>query len=96
MKDLRALVSAICIDEEREKCEIEFGDNLEWACENCEKRRLEDLDLLPYTIKLLEIRTLKAAGYPLRANDLTYEEWIDLGRIEQWLQTSEPLNLNLL
>lgn len=25
-------------------------------------------------------------GYPLRANDLTPEEWQDLGRINQWLE----------
>jgi hypothetical protein len=30
---------------------------------------------------------MKNGGYPFRANDLTIEEWIDLGRIEQCLQT---------
>ena len=68
---------------------MEFGDNLEWACENCQKMRAEDLD--PYTIKLLRIHTLREAGYPFRANDLTYEEWLDLGRLEQCLQTPAAL-----
>jgi len=40
-----------------------------------------------YTLKLLRVRLLRQAGYPLHANDLTPEEWQDLGRIEQWVQT---------
>jgi len=29
---------------------------------------------------------MSKAGYPFRANDLTPEEWVDLGKIEQCLQ----------
>jgi len=68
---------------------MEFGDNLEWTCKNCQKKRAEDLH--PYTLKLLRIRMLREAGYPLCVNDLTYEEWLDLGRLEQCLQTPAPL-----
>lgn len=79
----------LCDDEERKKCEVESGDNLAWACANCPKTRVEDLH--PYTHKLLRIHTLRKAGYPLKENDLTYEEWLDLGKVEQWLETPEPL-----
>ena len=85
MEDLRALSAGICDDRERQKCKNEFGEHLEWACENCPKK--SDRDIGDYTAKLLRIRQLRMAGYPLKPNDLTYEEWLDLGRIEQWLQT---------
>jgi len=32
---------------------------------------------------------LKLAGYPFRANDLTPEEWNDLGRAEEIMQQKE-------
>lgn len=60
---------------------------LEWACENCPKKRREDIE--DYTKKLLNYRLLQKAGFPLKANDLTYEEWLDLGKINIWLETPE-------
>lgn len=39
-----------------------------------------------YTWKLLRVRLLRLAGYPLSAEDLTPEEWQDLGEIELWLR----------
>lgn len=90
MKDLRALRSGICSREDREKCRIEMGENLDWACSHCKKARSEDdLDLHPYTLKLLRIRVMKMGGYPFKANDLTVEEWEDLGNIEQCLLIPE-------
>jgi hypothetical protein len=68
---------------EREKCEAQFGEdrmNLDWACANCPKKTVTSLH--SYTRKLLYLHTLKAAGYPFSPNDLTPEEWLDLGRIE--------------
>lgn len=35
---------------------------------------------------MLRIRHWKNAGYPFRANDLTLEEWEDLGRLEETLK----------
>ena len=87
--------AGVCTVAEREKCEVEVGDdpaNLEWTCANCPKKRAEDLH--PYTTKLLRLRTLKAAGFPFRANDLTPEEWLDLGRIEQEFEYDRQLRRN--
>lgn len=39
----------------------------------------------PYTHKLLRLRHLRRAGFPLRADDLTLEEWMDLGRLDDAL-----------
>jgi len=85
MKDLRSLLAGVCDDREREKCENEFGDNMGWACDNCPKGRSGEIG--EYTRKLLINRLLKSAGYPLKSNDLTFAEWLDLGMIEEWLQT---------
>lgn len=50
-----------------------------WACEQCPKSKPEDL--MPYTHKLLNVYNLQRGGYPLTANDLTPEEWLDLARV---------------
>lgn len=62
---------------------IENGGNLDWACANCPKTRQADLH--PYTSKLTHLYALQMAGYPLQADDLTLEEWLDLGRVRQTL-----------
>lgn len=77
-----------CTREDYQDCVAQFGEGkeLEWACKNCEYNKGE-MTLHPYTEKLLNNRMLRLAGYPLRRNDLTVEEWLDLGRIEQCLAT---------
>lgn len=62
---------------------------MEWTCGNCPKKRSEDLH--PYTVKLLNLKALKTAGYPMQANDLTYDEWKDLGRVCSALDMGCPL-----
>jgi hypothetical protein len=37
----------------------------------------------------LRLRQLKLAGYPFRANDLTLEEWADLGNLEDVMAGKE-------
>lgn len=41
---------------------------------------------MEYTIKLLNLNTLQKAGYPFAANDLTLEEWSDLGLLKETLK----------
>lgn len=53
-------------------------------CRNCPKKRAGDLH--PYTVKLLQLRALQQAGYPFDADDLTYDEWLDLGRVNEILK----------
>ena len=73
------------MSEEEAKCIEDIGgeEAQEWACENCKTKRPQDLN--PYTVKLLRLRQMKNGGYPFEANDLTLEEWIDLGRIAEAL-----------
>jgi len=69
-----------------EKCKEEMDEkDLAWACLNCPKAKAEEIH--PYTKKLLDVRTLQMAGFPLDADMLAYEEWLDLGKVNQWLET---------
>ena len=64
------------------------GPELDWECQNCPKAREKDLH--PYTNKLMANRLLKIGGYRHRRNDLTPDEWMDLGRLELCLETKQP------
>jgi hypothetical protein len=55
----------------------------EWTCRNCPETRFEDLH--PYTQHLLCVRMLRVGGYPLKQEDLSIEEWLDLGFVERTL-----------
>lgn len=67
------------------------GAELEWACGKCPKKPEEDIH--PYTHKLLQIKALKDAGFPLESDFLEYEEWVDLGRINQKIAAYEQSNM---
>jgi len=41
----------------------------------------------------MNIHTLQQAGYPLTADDLTLEEWFDLGRIRTALEPQQACPL---
>lgn len=75
----------MCTDDEYAQCKFDYEGNLEWACKHCETKRHEDLH--PYTHKLLRIHLLRMGGFPMPADDLTLDEWMDLGRITQALDS---------
>lgn len=82
----------MCGDAEMEKCREEMDESgLAWACANCTKAKAEEIH--PYTRKLLNIRNLQKAGFPLDAEMLTYDEWLDLGKVNTWLETQIPSTL---
>jgi len=78
----------------REECSDDDGELIaeliNYRCGKCEKKKSRDLD--EYTVKILNLRQLKKAGYPFGANDLTLEEWLDLGLVEETMewQTKAP------
>ena len=74
----------LCNAFEQAKCANEFGDFLEVTCAKCAKLRAQDLNI--YTGKMLRIRNLQMAGYPFDKNDLSPEEWEDLGRLNETLR----------
>jgi len=43
---------------------------------------------MEYTFKLLHLSALQKGGYPFSADDLTLEEWVDLGVLNESLPPS--------
>jgi len=83
--DLEAIRRGLCDDAQQRKCLAEIGEELlDWTCAKCEKTKQGDLN--EYTVKMFQIRHLKNAGYPFAANDLTPEEWTDLGTVEEMMK----------
>jgi len=91
-RDLDAVAKGnICRESDYAECREEMdGPGLEWACSQCPKLPVETIH--PYTQKLLSIRQLQQAGFPLDAEILNYNEWLDLGRVNECL-TQPPLKL---
>jgi hypothetical protein len=59
----------------------EYGEaGLEWACSHCPGKRRADIN--PYTMKLLHIKAMQDGGYQYAPDDLTVEEWMDLGQVK--------------
>ena len=41
---------------------------------------------MEYTFKLLHLLALQKGGYPFSTDDLTLEEWVDLGLVKESLK----------
>ena len=82
---MAAIRKGLCTQQEAANCLDEFGDSgMDWACENCRKKRF--VDLHEYTVKLFGLVALQDGGYPFAPDDLTLEEWVDLGRLQDVLK----------
>ncbi len=57
---------------------------LVYRCGECEKKKQSDLD--EYTRKIFWLRRMQTAKYPFGPNDLTLEEWEDLGAVEETMK----------
>ena len=78
----------VCDQLEQNECLEQFGEEwLAWACGECEKKRAEDIS--DWTFHILELRKLHKAGYPFRPNDLSLEEWEDLGTANMTIEIIE-------
>jgi len=85
MADVGALYgSNVCSEEEKKKCQAEFGKYLEWSCENCEKKKAGEIH--PYTKYLLFIRRMIKGGRPYRAEEFSDEQWYHLGLINELIE----------
>jgi hypothetical protein len=82
-----AIRAGLCTPARQEQCRKDNGGWLDAICKDCKSKRPEDLH--PYTHKLLRIKALQDGGYPLDQDDLTLEEWMDLGRIKYELEHRE-------
>jgi len=84
MADIEVLFGLnVCNPDEEEKCRQEIGNEelLKWSCEKCEKKKVDSIH--PWTNHLLVLRRLVLAGYPFKRNDLSIQEWLDLGFLNE-------------
>jgi hypothetical protein len=82
-RELRAVLTGqdLCTPSEQAQCEAEHGDWLEWTCPNCNKIKPESIGLR--TQKVIYLHRLQSGGYPFQADDLSEEDWQDLGLAAQ-------------
>lgn len=73
----------LCDEKQQEKCSNEFGDNLEWTCSRRKCGKIRGTEFCDYTLQIFHLRLLRLSGYPFRANDLTMQQWEDLGSLEE-------------
>jgi hypothetical protein len=80
----------VCSEAEAAECREEIAD-LTWACANCKKHPPDEIS--PWTWHLLELRRLQQGGYPFEADDLSLEEWEELGTINEIIAALEKENV---
>jgi hypothetical protein len=66
-------------------------EDLDWACKNCPKRRPDQISL--WVWHLLKLRRLQQGGYPFEANDLSLEEWEELGMVNEIIEQAQKEGL---
>jgi hypothetical protein len=57
---------------------------LQWACSQCEKKKVKNIH--PWVRHLNELHQLIKAGYPFGKNDLSFQEWRDLGILTEAIE----------
>ncbi len=88
LKDVEALCSRnVCEKEDEERCREEIGSEkfFKWACEKCEKRKSAEIH--PWTNHILFLRRLGKAGFPFGKDDLSMNEWLDLGLANEVIES---------
>lgn len=85
---IKALLNGrICTEEHETKCLENYEEIArDWACANC-KGWLKEVH--PWVAHLFSVYSLQQAGYPFDKNDLSMEEWMALGVINQEVKALE-------
>jgi len=79
----KAKEHGICTPEQKKHCRAEYG---KWLDHNCESCQMASGETCEYTDWLAMVIRLQDAGYPLQADDLTIEQWLDLARLRGVLE----------
>ncbi len=74
----------VCDPEQEERCKKQDGSFWQSSCRRCEKKKIGDVH--PWALHLIDLRRLKKAGYPFDKNDLSYDEWMDLGLLNEMME----------
>jgi hypothetical protein len=88
VKDIEGILGLnVCDPEKKKQCWIAFkGKPAEFKklCAGCKKKNSGPIS--PRTAHILKLRLLVLAGYPFEKNDLSFEEWMDLGTVNEMLK----------
>jgi hypothetical protein len=88
-KELQMLARGrLCGPEERRRCRAESGAFAEWACAVCAERVRPEA-ISPWTWHLVFLYQLSRAGYPFKANDLSLETWLLMGKVRRVLEGAQ-------
>ncbi len=66
-----------CTPQKKKECAKNSGEHLALMCSQCEHR--EPYEPSEWFNHIWFLYSLQQGGYPFDANDLTIEEWIDIG-----------------
>jgi hypothetical protein len=83
----------VCKPDEETACREEIGSDEYWkgACDICEKKKQGDLTLHPRTNYIYNLYRLRRAGYPFCKTDLSCEDWLALGLIDELIETKRRI-----
>lgn len=71
-----------CTPAKKKECAKSCGPaNLEAVCAACEHRHKHDPS--PWFLHISYLAALVRAGYPFMADDLTIDEWLDIGALRE-------------
>lgn len=73
-----------CTPEQRQKCRAEYG---QWLGHNCGECKAASGEISQYTEWLFQVIRLQDAGCPVKADDLSLEQWLDLASLKELLNT---------
>lgn len=88
-KELQVLTNGrLCSPEEQRRCRAENGPFADWACAACAERVRPEA-ISPWTWHLVFLYQLSRAGYPFKANDLSLETWLLMGKVRRVLERAQ-------
>ncbi|HHT9137386.1 MAG TPA: hypothetical protein ACFYEK_09115 [Candidatus Wunengus sp. YC60] len=76
-----------CTPEKKKRCAKDCGPHLEFACKTCEANKEHEPS--EWFNHIWFFYALQRGGYPFRANDLTVDEWMDLGLLKEELEAAK-------
>ena len=80
------------ISEEEFDDDESLGEYADWVKREAREITVESLQ--PRTLYLWRNYTLKRGGYPFTANELTPEDWLELGMMERMFGMIDLQNMN--
>lgn len=76
-----------CTNEKRKRCAKDSGDFFPKVCETCPSNpEVSGQEPSLWFQHIFFLYALQRGGYPFKADDLTIEEWLDIGLLKEELE----------